>query len=34
MKIRVYSAEEYRDELGGTIAGTDGGFGAMPKACG
>ena len=32
MKIRVYSVGEYRDELGGTRAGTDGGFVAALKA--
>ena len=32
MKIRVYSVEEYRDELGGTRAGSNGGFVAALKA--
>ena len=32
MKIRVYSVEEYRDELGGIRAGANGGFVAALKA--
>jgi hypothetical protein len=32
MKIRVYSVEEYRDELGGTRVGSNGGFVAALKA--
>jgi hypothetical protein len=32
MKIRLYSLEEYRDELGGTHAATDSGFVAATKA--
>ncbi len=32
MKLRMYSVEEYRDELGGTRAGSNGGFVAALKA--
>ncbi len=32
MKIRLYSLEEYRDELGGTRAASDSGFVAAAKA--
>lgn len=32
MKIRMYSVNEYRNELGGTRAGTDGGFVAALKS--